>query len=167
MMYLWQVNRTLLAGALGIVALVIVLALYQYYAVAPNIPSQKIKWYNKKGNLQTVNSTQHPKMIVFSASWCGNCRDELKSINAQPNLDSSRVWVLSEESWNAIDKLKAIAPRLNYGKLATSLSQLKIHSIPSIYFFNSRSQIIKKHTGNIRWEDYSNREHFFKLLQIQ
>ena len=51
MMYLWQVNRTLLAGALGIVALVILLALYQYYAVAPNIPLQKIKWYNKKGKI--------------------------------------------------------------------------------------------------------------------
>ena len=73
----------------------------------------------------------------------------------------------SVDKFYSEDKLKAIAPRLNYGKLATSLSQLKIHSIPSIYFFNSRSQIIKKHTGNIRWEDYSTREHYFKLLQIQ
>lgn len=158
--------RLLLGGLILAVLLVFGLWINRYYS-APDFSLPVIQYYKSDGIAAQVTNLKNPLMVIFAASWCVNCVEELQMVNAYPALDSSRVLVLSDESWPKIQRLKRLAPRLQYGKSKVSFSALQIHAIPCAYVFSPQGRLLKKQNGTISWNDPSTRNYYFTLLHLQ
>lgn len=154
----------------GVLMLLVLLGLgfclKQYYA-APDFSTQMLHYYKSNTTNLHALDIKRPLLLVFAASWCGTCCKELHNMNRYTVLDSSSVLVLSDENWIKINRLKQLAPRLQYGKTIEPFSKLKIHAIPCAYIIGPGGHLIKKHEGEILWNDPSTRNYFFTLLNLQ
>jgi thiol-disulfide isomerase/thioredoxin len=154
----------------GVVLLLVLLGLgfcIKHYYEAPDFSTQWLHYYKRNNIKAHALDLKRPLLLVFAASWCGTCREELLLMNRFAALDSTCVLVLSDEHWTKINRLKELAPRLQYGKTLVPFSKLKIHAIPCAYIIGPGGQWIKKHDGEILWNDPSTRNYFFTLLNLQ
>lgn len=154
----------------GVLLLLLLLGLgfyiKQYYA-APDFSTHMLHYYKSTSTKVHALDLNRPLLLVFAASWCGTCREELLNMNRYTTLDSTSVLVLSDENWTKINRLKQLAPRLQYGKTIEPFSKLKIHAIPCAFIIGPGGQWIKKHEGEILWNDPSTRNYFYTLLNLQ
>ncbi|MES2678759.1 MAG: TlpA disulfide reductase family protein [Bacteroidota bacterium] len=155
--------------ALGlIVVALIALFYYNKYAVAPAIDFNKVNLVDLHEQPVKFDSFKGKKTIVcFSASWCPNCLNELRELNAikDSQLQGVEIVVISDEP---LDKILDFSERTAYPftflKLEQAFSQVGINSIPTTYLVNSRLEIKKETVGYIDWSDPSTCEHLKKLM---
>ena len=156
--------------ALGLViAAVVIFYLYKHYRVAPainfnqlslvDLDEQPVKFENFKGK-KTV--------VCFSASWCGNCLEELRDINSvkAEHLADVEILVISDEPIERIISFKnRTAYPFTFLKMNQTFNDIGIHSIPTSYILNTKLEIMKETVGYLNWKDPSTIEHLKKLME--
>lgn len=142
---------------------------YQKYNVAPPIDISKIEVVDQDTNRFDIQSLKGQKVIVsFYASWCPNCLEELKEINAIKNSRLSDVTVLciTDES---IKKMVSFREKMAYPftfvTLVSNFRDFGIHSIPTTYLLNTKGEVVYDNVGYIDWADESTCEHLKSLMQ--
>jgi peroxiredoxin len=150
-------------------AIAIGLYFYNKYNVAPQIDISKIEVVDQDTNRFDITSLKGQKVIVsFYASWCPNCLDELKEINAIKNSRLSDVTVLciTDES---IEKLVAFQDKTQYPftfvTLTNNFNTFGIFSIPTTYLLNTKGEVVYDKVGYIDWADESTCEHLKSLME--
>jgi Redoxin len=143
--------------------------LYTKYRVAPVINFSTLSLNDLNGNPVKFEKFKGKKLVVcFSASWCGNCWQELKTINKikLSQLQDVDVLVISDEQGDNVLKFDAKFPgTFKYLKLTTDFASIGIHSIPTTYIFDTQLQLKKEQVGYLNWEDPSTLEHLKKLME--
>jgi thiol-disulfide isomerase/thioredoxin len=152
-----------------IVAILIAFYAYRKYHVAPRLNLNSLNLTDLQEQPAQLGVYKGKKLVVcFSASWCGNCRVELKEINAVKNtvLSDVEVIVISDES---IDKVRAFKERNGYPfiflKMNVPFNSIGINSIPTSYIVNTNFEVMKETVGYINWEDPSTAQHLKKLME--
>lgn len=161
-------NQKWTYAAIAVIITLVAFFFYNKYMAAPSVDFNKIRLAGLDG--QRVDFTSFngkKKVICFSASWCPNCLDELREINAvkQSKLADVEVIVISDES---VEKIMAFKDKTHYPftflKLEQTFDQVGINAIPTSYLLNASQEIKKEKVGYIDWADPSTAEHLKNLL---
>lgn len=143
--------------------------LFYTYRVAPLISFESLSLSDMEGKPVTVSSFKgHKVVFCFSATWCGNCWQELTSIDKikDSELNDVEFVIISDEP---VEKISHFQQRLKgpftYLKLNTPFPTIGINSIPVSYIFNSKFELKKEQVGSIDWTDPSTLEHHKKLME--
>ena len=120
------------------------------------------------GKTFDFKSLQGKKLIVsFSASWCGDCLKELKTLNKIKayELEDTEVICISDESIQTITEWqqKKGYPFV-FLKMQQSFNKVGIHVLPTTYLLNKKMEIVTEQTGYIRWDDPSTLQHLRSLF---
>jgi len=152
-----------------VITVLLAFFIYQKYRVAPMLKLNELNLVDVNENPVRLESFKGKKMVVcFSASWCGNCREELNSIAAvkERELRGVEVIVISDES---LEKVKRFKEKSEYPfiflKMDKPFSQIGINSIPTSYILNTDLEVKKETVGYLNWEDPSTLEHLKKLME--
>lgn len=154
-----------------IIAIVALVGLYFYnkYNVAPSIQVDKLEILNEDSTKFDIHSLKGKKVIIsFYASWCPNCIEELKVLNAIKNekLSDIEILAITDES---MDKLISFKNKKQYPftflKLNASFPEIGIASIPTTYLLNTKGEIVYNKVGYIEWDDESNLNHLKSLME--
>lgn len=142
---------------------------YQKYNVAPPIDISKLEVVDRDTNTFDIRSLKGQKVILsFYASWCPNCLEELKEINAikESRLSDVTVLCVTDES---IEKMVSFQERTKYPftfvTLVSNFGAYGIHSIPTTYLLNTKGEVVYDNVGYIDWKDESTCTHLKSLMQ--
>ena len=134
-------------------ACLIVLFYYNKYRIAPSLKFNELGLVNSAGESFDFNSLKGKKIIVaMYASWCGNCLQELKTINKIKNSDLSDVEIIciTDESLEKLNTFKnEKAYPFTFLKMQKHFPDIGINSIPVIYILNKNLEIVKEEVGEI------------------
>lgn len=162
-------NKKWLYLVILIIAAFLGFYLFRKYRVAPEIDLAKLDVVDLDNRQVALSSYKGKKMVVcFSASWCGNCRqelDEIKSLNSE-DMKDVEVVVISDEP---LEKVKVFKERREYPftflKMNASFQDIGIHSIPTSYIVNTDFKIRKETVGYLNWRDPSTFHHLKTLME--
>ena len=145
----------LVAVAIGLAGLF----LYKKYHVAPDLPIMQMDLFDETGQKTNLQAKKGKPMIVsYYASWCGDCRKEMKELNSIKDsaLAGVEIICITDES---NEKLMSFKNAHNYPysfyRINKRFSDIEIYAIPVTYFFNSRGEMVYNKVGAIRWKDPS------------
>ena len=162
-------KNKLVIASITLLAAFIGFYFYTKFRVAPTINFSALNLSDLNGNQVKFDTFKGKKLVLcFSASWCGNCWQELRAINKikSTQLQDVEVLVVSDEPDDRVLKFDAKFPgTFKYLKLNTDFASIGIHSIPTTYIFDSQLQLKKEHVGYLNWEDPSALEHLKKLME--
>lgn len=125
---------------------------------AKNLDETPFDWQALKGK---------KTLLCFGASWCVDCRRELKNLLplSSKELSEVQIVVISDEP---VDKIKAYREKTAYPylflKLSHSFSEHGIYSVPTNYLLNSNLEVVKEKTGEFNWNDPSTRQHLLQSM---
>ena len=152
-----------------IIAALLAFFIYQKYRIAPALNLNALKLLDLNEEAVSLESFRGKKIVVcFSASWCGNCREELNTLASikEKELSDVEVIVISDES---IEKVKQFKEKSAYPftflKMLSSFNQIGINSIPTSYIVNTTFEIKKETVGYLNWKDPSTLQHLKKLME--
>lgn len=152
----------LLAGLTG-------LYYYNKYKVAPKIDLTKLEIINADSTRFDFSSLKGNKVIIcFYASWCGNCLDEMKTLNKIKDTKLSDVTILAVTD-ESMEKLISFRDRKQYPftflKLNVAFKEIGINSIPVVYLMNTSGNVVYESLGYVNWEDESTLNHLKNLME--
>lgn len=154
-----------------IIAILGVVGLYFYnkYNVAPAIDVAKLEVIDEDTVLFDIASLKGKKVIIsFYASWCGNCLEELKTLNSIKNSKLTDVTVLAITD-EELDKLVSFKNATHYPftflTITKRFNDIGIFSIPTVYLLNTKGEIVYNKVGYINWEDESTLNHLKSLME--
>ena len=142
--------------------------MYQKYRVAPAVNFTQLSLTDLNGQPVQFSSFKGKKTVVcFSASWCPNCRVELKDINqVKGELPDVEILVISDEP---LDVVNAFKEKMGYPftflKMNQSFNAIGINSIPVSYLFNINQEVKKESVGYLDWKDPSTLVHLKKIME--
>ncbi len=155
----------LILSILGVVGLY----LFNKYRVAPPIDLTKFELTTADTTKFEIASLKGKKVIVsFYASWCPNCLDELKTINAikQQKLSDVEVLAITDEG---LEKMLSFKNKKQYPftflSLNKSFPEIGINSIPVTYLLNKKGEVVYNHVGYIEWDDESTLDHLKSIME--
>jgi len=141
---------------------------YTKYKVPPSIDLSKLNLVTLNGEVFDFKSLKGKKTIVcFSASWCGNCINEMNALAKikDTELQDVEIIIIDDEP---IENVIAFKERRNYPfiflKLDRSFPSIGINSIPVTYFYDKDQQLKLDEVGEIEWTDPSTREHYKQVM---
>ena len=142
---------------------------YNKYKVAPKIDLSKLEILDNDTVQFDLTSLRGKKVIIsFYASWCGNCLDELKTLNKikSDKLADVEVLAVTDES---MEKMREFRDRKNYPftflKLNAGFPEIGVNSIPVVYLMNTKGEVVYENLGYIDWEDESTLNHLKSLME--
>lgn len=155
----------------AVLAVIVLLAffLFRRYHVAPSINLNSLSLTDLDGKPVKLTSYQGKKMLVcFSASWCGNCREELNTVTSikHSDLQDVEVLVISDEPLEKIIQFKeGSAYPFTFLKMNKAFNEIGINAIPTSYIVNTRMEVKKETVGYLNWKDPSTLQHLKKLME--
>lgn len=154
-----------------VVAVLGVVGLYYYnkYNVAPAIDVTKLEVVDQDTVLFDIASLKGKKVIIsFYASWCGNCLEELKTLNSIKDTKLSDVTVLAITDED-MDKLVSFKNATQYPftflTITKRFNDIGIFSIPTVYLLNTKGEVVYNNVGYVDWDDESTLNHLRSLME--
>ncbi len=142
--------------------------LFQKYSVAPEINFKVLPLENLNGEAVSMESFKGKKLVVcFSASWCGNCMEELQDVSEikEEFLKDVEVLVIDDEPLEKIQRLKdRKGYNFTYLHLKQPFGSIGINSIPTSYLVNKEQKVKKEAVGYLNWKDPSTAKFLANLL---
>jgi peroxiredoxin len=152
-----------------VIAVLIAFYAYRKYRIAPHIDLNALNLVSLEQQPVKMASFSGKKVIVcFSASWCGNCREELDVLASikEKELSDVEIVVISDETLEKIRSFKEKhAYPFTFLKMDRSFNSIGINSIPTSYIINTRLNITKETVGYLNWQDPSTLQHLKKLME--
>lgn len=141
--------------AFFILAIGLALFLYKRYRVAPAVDPLFIEVLDQNGEIKTLGELHQGTLLVnFYASWCGPCMNEMPDLQ-KGSLNSKGIQFigLTDDTPERIQQVKN-----HFGitypiyKLATTLKENDVYSIPTTYAFKDGVEIMN-YLGPKDWSD--------------
>ena len=133
--------------------------LYKKYRVAPTIDLLKQEVYNENNERVDLQKFVGKRLIIsYYASWCRDCLQEMKTMNAvkATKYADAEVIAITDETQ---EKLVQFKNSRNYPftflPLNKGFDEIKIYSIPVTYIVNEEGKLIYEKVGAIDWESES------------
>lgn len=143
--------------------------MFQKYRVAPRLTLETLKLVDLDEKPVSMQSFKGQKVVLcFSASWCGNCREELETltrVKAAEELSDVTILVISDEPVEKVRGLKEKGYPFTFLKMQQSFSEIGIHAIPTSYILNKQLEVKKETVGYLNWKDPSTLQHLKKLME--
>ncbi|PBQ30650.1 hypothetical protein CNR22_02295 [Sphingobacteriaceae bacterium] len=150
-----------------VIAVFVGFFIYQKYRVAPTLNLNSLNLVDLEGRSVKMDSFKGKKVVLcFSASWCGNCREELGVMSDIKDKDLSdvEVVVVSDESLEKVVDFKEKYP-FTFLKMNKHFNEIGINSIPTSYILNTNLEVKKETVGYLNWKDPSTLQHLKKLME--
>ena len=129
---------------------------YQRYYVAPSINFSDIQVNDLYGNPVKLVADK-PTVVSFYETWCPPCQQEIQWMNEahQTMADQFNFIVVSSES---VEKLAPVAKAymLPILQLNNSRKDYGVFSIPTVFIFNTKGELVHNHVGLIDFRDKTN-----------
>lgn len=162
-------NKKWISITILVIGAFIAFYFYNKYNSAPTIDFNKLSLSDLDGNPVKFSDFKGKKLIVgFSASWCPNCLEEMKEMNAikDKELSDVEVVIISDEPLETIVAWKERKGYpFTYLMLNSGFNDIGIFSIPTSYVVNTKLEVKKETVGYIDWKDASTVEHLKKLME--
>jgi thiol-disulfide isomerase/thioredoxin len=131
--------------AFFIFAIGVALFLYKRYRVAPDVNPLLIEVLDQNGEVKTLGELHQGTLLVnFYASWCGPCMSEMPDLQkGSLNTKGIQFIGLTDDTPERIQQVKD-----HFGitypiyKLATTLKENDVYSIPTTYAFKDGVEIM-------------------------
>lgn len=142
--------------------------MYQKYKVAPKLSFSGLPLRNLNNEVVSLDAYKGKKVLLcFGASWCGNCRVELKDLLEvyKEQLPDVEILVISDEKLETIRMFKdSKSYPFTFLQLQGTFSNIGIHSIPTSYILNKAQEVKKETVGYLNWTDPSTAKHLYMLM---
>ena len=162
-------NKKWMLPAVLIATLFVAFYFYNKYHVAPTINLQTLDLTDLKGQSVNMESFKGKKIFLsFGASWCRNCIDEMKDVEAVKNSELQDVEIMLVGD-QPLETVNAFKNRKNYPftflKMNQAFHEIGINAIPTSYIINTKLQVMKESVGYLDWKDPSTAQHLRKLME--
>ena len=141
---------------------------YNKYTQAPHLQLSSLQLRQLDGNRFNWEGIRGDRtLLLFSASWCGACREGLREISGLPEDERNdlKIVVISDESPEEIARYRrSYDSSFVFLKSEQSFTELKIHSVPTSFLLNRDLVTVKEKVGNFNWTDPSTRQHLLTLM---
>jgi thiol-disulfide isomerase/thioredoxin len=139
-----------IAGVLGI-------WLYRKYRVAPDIAFAQLPLQNLDGSVFDKNELDGKSVFVhYWATWCGECLQEMPSIEAAYTARSNDM-VFLMISDQTPDQINAYLAKHDYPmrfvRINKRFQELGINTIPTTILYNRNGTEVYSHVGGVSWEE--------------
>ena len=129
---------------------------YKKYRVPPTLSAPEIQFTNNKNETFTLeNFSNKNAVVIFAASWCRDCREEVPALEVMKNELGNQDFhfiTLTDDDFDKIERFKvATQSTFDFYKLKNSLKETNIHSIPTAYIINKKGEIVFSYVGNYSW----------------
>lgn len=142
---------------------------FQKYRVAPELSTVDLPLQTPEGAVAKLDQYLGKKTILcFSASWCGPCRAELKTLAGlkQSTLKDVNIVVISDEQQTELVQFRSgYPPAFEWLNLMQPFSAIGINSIPTSYLLNKQGKVVHQKVGYIDWEDPSTLNYMLGLME--
>ena len=153
---------------------VVVFLLIAYYCILPFFNGPKISYKSLKienlSGIAVVPSeiNNHPKVVVFWGTWCGQCIQELPLLTKyQQNFKGKIDFILlsDEPSATILSGIKKHNIAITCLRSVQSFKKLSVNFIPLIFFYDKYDNFIAKESGMIKESILSQR--LEELIQVK
>ncbi|MFT6846205.1 MAG: thiol-disulfide isomerase/thioredoxin [Flavobacteriales bacterium] len=129
---------------------------YQRYYIAPAITFDDIKVVNLQGHEVQLN-IDRPTVVSFFASWCPPCQQEIQWMNEAHNTmgDEFQFLIVSDEKVTKLLPFER-AYQLPILQLTESRKTFGVYSIPTVFIFNKKGELVFNHVGLVDFRDKTN-----------
>jgi len=143
--------RGFFSGAMAFILLSILM--YNKFIVQPDISLDQVKVENLNGDKELLsNYIGKPLVVNYWATWCAPCIKEFPYFEEvkQELGDTVNFIMISDESLDKIINFSETKPySFNYLRSTKNLSEYGINARPTTYFYNSKGELVLKHTSNL------------------
>jgi thiol-disulfide isomerase/thioredoxin len=152
-------------GFIVFLVVLLVYFIYQYFISysVPDIAFSKLELYDLNEQPVKLNITEDKVLISCGASWCTNCRSELKNLEQyfKENPDKKvRCIVISNESPEVVERWKnKYQYPFEFYLIANEWPEIGIKVLPTNFLISSDFKIIRKKTGEINPSFFENEIH--------
>jgi thiol-disulfide isomerase/thioredoxin len=148
--------KRILPLGLLLIALAWCAHLYVKYRVAPSIHPEQFNLTDTNNLPVNIESGEQDYILVnFMATWCGNCINELPSLERLQSLESKRLQILcvSDESLTKLSAFKEHREsHLRYVQIQMLGKPYFIHTFPTTYLLNKKGEILYTAVGERIWD---------------
>ncbi|MBK9283842.1 MAG: TlpA family protein disulfide reductase [Sphingobacteriaceae bacterium] len=151
----------------GILIFLVALYFVNKYRVAPSVDLNQLPLFTLTGDKVNWQDYKGKKLVVsFGASWCGNCKEELREIKKikSEKLSDVEIVVISDEPVEKIERFASAYEDFTFLKLNLDFPSIGINSIPVSYIINTKLEVKENQVGYINWADASTVEHLRSLM---
>jgi thiol-disulfide isomerase/thioredoxin len=139
------------------------------YRVAPTVAFETVQVQELAGNMVNLSEKiKGPTVVHFYASWCGPCLAEMRELSVLiPTTDLKKLnyIFITDDSFEKIEKIKDQMPSQIQFYKVNSLKDLKIYTIPTTYFINSKGEVVLEQVNPCNWSDSNFQEDIFLLTK--
>ncbi len=139
-------------------AVIAAIGIYNYkkYRVPPALYAPEIQFINSNNeNFSLKNFKGKNAVVIFSASWCRDCREEIPALEAMKKAlgsDDFYFITLTDDSFEKTARFKAATQStFDFYRLKKTLKETEIHSIPTAYILNKKGEVVFSRVGNYSW----------------
>lgn len=140
----------------GLLLILAVIVLYFKIFVQPDISLNQVEVTNLNGNKTELNKyLGKPLVVNYWATWCAPCIKEFpyfEEVKQQLGDDVNFIMISDEPLEKIIKFSESKTYNFNYLRSTKNLSEYGINARPTTYFYNSKGELITKHTSNLTSE---------------
>jgi peroxiredoxin len=145
-----------IAGCFVFIAFAVGAWFFKSYKMVPELKTEGPELKNEQGELiQISNFKGQYVLLSYFQTWCGDCIQELQSIDAlQMNIgkDKLKVIMISDEPWKKINHFKEkYCNTLDYYQSIQSLHSQNIRVFPTTYLLDKNGMVIMSQLKAFDW----------------
>lgn len=132
--------------------------LYRKYRIAPDIAIAQLPLKNLDGTPVDMNQFKGKTLFVsYWATWCGECLDEMPSIETAYHRSDTNSVVFLMISDDPADKISRYLSQHNYPmkfiRLDKRLQEIGVNTIPTTYLYDKNGTEIFNKVGKTDWSE--------------
>ena len=127
------------------------------YKMPPELKTEDIELRNEAGSTSHTSDFKGQQYVLLSyfQTWCGDCIQELESIDAlQTKVGKNKLKILmvSDEPWKKINHFKEkYCNTLDYYQSPTSLNSQNIRVFPTTYLLDKNGSVVMSKIQAFDW----------------
>jgi len=131
---------------------------YNKYRIAPNLDVEHLNLKYADGLPYNTNNLRGKTVFVnYWATWCGQCLQEMPSIEAAYNQTDHEKVVFLMVTDDKPEKIKAFLEShpypMQFVYIDQRLQEVGINTLPTTYIFDEKGSELFNHVGVLDWSD--------------
>ena len=137
----------------GLLFVLTVVVIFFKFIVQPDVSLNQVEVQDLNGTKIELNEyLGKPLVVNYWATWCAPCIKEFPYFEdvKQELGDDVNFVMISDETLDKIINFSESKPySFNYLRSNKNLSEYGINARPTTYFYNSKGELVVKHTSNL------------------